>query len=133
MIRRPPRSTRTDTLFPYTTLFRSLGVRRVAGVDAVEERVGAREAAGHRAGVPVRHQAAELRLHLDGAQRGSIVLLRRGELGEDAQPVDEIGDAALPRGLAPDLQFLDPTADIRTGQPFRGLLAGVGLGRPRPT
>src|SRR3546814_13177467 len=25
MIRRPPRSTRTDTLFPYTTLFRSLG------------------------------------------------------------------------------------------------------------
>src|SRR3546814_12828492 len=25
MIRRPPRSTRTDTLFPYTTLFRSWG------------------------------------------------------------------------------------------------------------
>src|SRR3546814_10212908 len=34
MIRRPPRSTRTDTLFPYTTLFRSVGhgctVRKVA-------------------------------------------------------------------------------------------------------
>src|SRR3546814_4993984 len=27
MIRRPPRSTRTDTLFPYTTLFRSLGAQ----------------------------------------------------------------------------------------------------------
>src|SRR3546814_18924515 len=27
MMRRPPRSTRTDTLFPYTTLFRSLGAR----------------------------------------------------------------------------------------------------------
>src|SRR3546814_17384727 len=27
MIRRPPRSTRTDTLFPYTTLFRSTGLR----------------------------------------------------------------------------------------------------------
>src|SRR3546814_18083164 len=26
MIRRPPRSTRTDTLFPYTTLFRSTGM-----------------------------------------------------------------------------------------------------------
>src|SRR3546814_1093453 len=26
MIRRPPRSTRTDTLFPYTTLFRSLKI-----------------------------------------------------------------------------------------------------------
>src|SRR3546814_11175317 len=36
MIRRPPRSTRTDTLFPYTTLFRSLSVldrRRKAGGD----------------------------------------------------------------------------------------------------
>src|SRR3546814_13786987 len=28
MIRRPPRSTRTDTLFPYTTLFRSAGTRK---------------------------------------------------------------------------------------------------------
>src|SRR3546814_14479958 len=28
MIRRPPRSTRTDTLFPFTTLFRSPGRRR---------------------------------------------------------------------------------------------------------
>src|SRR3546814_12348358 len=27
MIRRPPRSTRTDTLFPYTTLFRSIRTR----------------------------------------------------------------------------------------------------------
>src|SRR3546814_8333186 len=30
MIRRPPRSTRTDTLFPYTTLFRSESRRRQA-------------------------------------------------------------------------------------------------------
>src|SRR3546814_3100576 len=30
MIRRPPRSTRTDTLFPYTTLFRSVGAGRSA-------------------------------------------------------------------------------------------------------
>src|SRR3546814_4404208 len=28
MVRRPPRSTRTDTLFPYTTLFRSLGIEQ---------------------------------------------------------------------------------------------------------
>src|SRR3546814_1098819 len=34
MIRRPPRSTRTDTLFPYTTLFRS-AVDGVAVDDAV--------------------------------------------------------------------------------------------------
>src|SRR3546814_7567230 len=31
MIRRPPRSTRTDTLFPYTTLFRSSGLVARAG------------------------------------------------------------------------------------------------------
>src|SRR3546814_16060232 len=30
MIRRPPRSTRTDTLFPYTTLFRSYGIYTAA-------------------------------------------------------------------------------------------------------
>src|SRR3546814_19165155 len=30
MIRRPPRSTRTDTLFPYTTLFRSARVSGLA-------------------------------------------------------------------------------------------------------
>src|SRR3546814_8184187 len=30
MIRRPPRSTRTDTLFPYTTLFRSSGTTRLS-------------------------------------------------------------------------------------------------------
>src|SRR3546814_20714588 len=30
MIRRPPRSTRTDTLFPYTTLFRSLAAQPCA-------------------------------------------------------------------------------------------------------
>src|SRR3546814_10292156 len=39
MIRRPPRSTRTDTLFPYTTLFRSvLGIAQAAGdADAVDD------------------------------------------------------------------------------------------------
>src|SRR3546814_5036123 len=62
MIRRPPRSTRTDTLFPYTTLFRSrLHVLLVAGgeeeldhdvdreadrdrgrIDADNDRIGAR-------------------------------------------------------------------------------------------
>src|SRR3546814_9594530 len=46
MIRRPPRSTRTDTLFPYTTLFRSHhehraahdeGQRRIPCAEDVEE------------------------------------------------------------------------------------------------
>src|SRR3546814_9425336 len=33
MIRPPPRSTRTDTLFPYTTLFRSLDLSQRLAVD----------------------------------------------------------------------------------------------------
>src|SRR3546814_6894811 len=40
MIRRPPRSTRTDTLFPYTTLFRSLApipVHRIVEVPGRRE------------------------------------------------------------------------------------------------
>src|SRR3546814_19095026 len=37
MIRRPPRSTRTDTLFPYTTLFRSLKSPVSGGDDLNDE------------------------------------------------------------------------------------------------
>src|SRR3546814_1778813 len=41
MIRRPPRSTRTDTLFPYTTLFRSdLWLRLGHRVELPDHRVG---------------------------------------------------------------------------------------------
>src|SRR3546814_4238046 len=47
MIRRPPRSTRTDTLFPYTTLFRSIAALFTA--DRLVERVIATaEALRHR-------------------------------------------------------------------------------------
>src|SRR3546814_11050533 len=58
MIRRPPRSTRTDTLFPDTTLFRS--VRRRHGR---EDRPRAR-------GVRLRHAGAEGRLTLTGPGEG---------------------------------------------------------------
>src|SRR3546814_11073691 len=45
MLRRPPRSTRTDTLFPYTTLFRSIvGDRHLA---ATEQGIGQRVAFAH--------------------------------------------------------------------------------------
>src|SRR3546814_15787425 len=55
-IRRPPRSTRTDTLFPYTTLFRSLGDLRGAqheGGDVVAERGFARRARSVGVAIPV--------------------------------------------------------------------------------
>src|SRR3546814_14868937 len=41
MLRRPPRSTRTDTLFPYTTLFRSIGgVIECAAFPVADARAG---------------------------------------------------------------------------------------------
>src|SRR3546814_8877354 len=48
MIRRPPRSTRTDTLFPYTTLFRSAGAgwRRRGARFYARPRAGSDVAAG---------------------------------------------------------------------------------------
>src|SRR3546814_15052613 len=56
MIRRPPRSTRTDTLFPYTTLFRSAGFDRQRSAFAIELELAvlhhalqAHRAIGHRA------------------------------------------------------------------------------------
>src|SRR3546814_2884870 len=41
MIRRPPRSKRTDTLFPYTTRFRSSGISRLDEIEPVGWRVEA--------------------------------------------------------------------------------------------
>src|SRR3546814_20787712 len=50
MIRRPPRSTRTDTLFPYTTLFRSpVGAVEVGEV-LLAQRLALLHALRHRAG-----------------------------------------------------------------------------------
>src|SRR3546814_18071643 len=55
MIRRPPRSTRTDTLFPYTTLFRSdLGASALAQPALGDEIVDPALALGV-AGIPVLH------------------------------------------------------------------------------
>src|SRR3546814_17347819 len=73
MIRRPPRSTRTDTLFPYTTLFRSASVPGgdggIAGAGAVawprflsQRRFGTDRASRPRAGRhPDRGDVGDLR------------------------------------------------------------------------
>src|SRR3546814_3686152 len=58
MIRRPPRSTRTDTLFPYTTLFRSGDIP--AGAPCASHRRGDGQAAGAAAG-PGRRSGAVVR------------------------------------------------------------------------
>src|SRR3546814_5271065 len=70
MIRRPPRSTRTDTLFPYTTLFRSgrqhdLAVARRQGVDGAEDDAEGQE---HREPSPI----AGLREDADAFGEGEV-------------------------------------------------------------
>src|SRR3546814_14508026 len=61
MIRRPPRSTRTDTLFPYTTLFRSQRGRGVGRsiYSTVESWAAARGATEIRLAVLEANEAAE--------------------------------------------------------------------------
>src|SRR3546814_11653840 len=63
MIRRPPRSTRTDTLFPYTTLFRSIPVRRKRRKRPLSQRrsrTGKSSCAGRCRSAPSRSPASSL-------------------------------------------------------------------------
>src|SRR3546814_16995240 len=79
MIRRPPRSTRTDTLFPYTTLFRS-GADR-ARYDPLRARHR-----GERTRLPVRGTAAGAADDGGDARLSRLHLARPGarrELAED--------------------------------------------------
>src|SRR3546814_20506447 len=56
MIRRPPRSTRTDTLFPYTTPFRSAYAEFPPGADHYEEVLEAADSSLKRALQDVRDE-----------------------------------------------------------------------------
>src|SRR3546814_9511840 len=79
MIRRPPRSTRTDTLFPYTTLFRSLQVDDHAAMHRIDR---------HRAPVDA---AAEARIFERAFQR------RRREYALVIERVERVAALALVR------------------------------------
>src|SRR3546814_14230766 len=61
MIRRPPRSTRTDTLFPYTTLFRSL--HRVHVLDVFGQELAVEADGRHRQGDEAGEGAEAEQLH----------------------------------------------------------------------
>src|SRR3546814_5428701 len=75
MIRRPPRSTRTDTLFPYTTLFRS---RPQLFVRCHSLRDAQRAFRSYPRG-PGRWRAPVPGLAADGADRGSDEVTHRSE------------------------------------------------------
>src|SRR3546814_5829170 len=83
MIRRPPRSTRTDTLSPYTTLFRSVVVlQRIQVRQLLDQRRDDQEAHAHRDRDP-----ADLRVHLKHDLLGGIAArgcFRAGGAGDHA-------------------------------------------------
>src|SRR3546814_13011558 len=80
MIRRPPRSTRTDTLFPYTTLFRSEDQLVARGRELADDAVGIRPLV-HALHVGCFHLVAEMRL--DRAA-GHVVAVRPAEVADGA-------------------------------------------------
>src|SRR3546814_15825091 len=88
MIRRPPRSTRTDTLFPYTTLFRSQHVLR--------------QGQHHRARAPRGGGVEGTADHLRDAPGVIDLGHPLGELAEHAAVVDLLERLALGH-VAPDL------------------------------
>src|SRR3546814_949401 len=111
MIRRPPRSTRTDTLLPYTTLFRSLRPQRDRGAAGVARRgagsgvrapvvrqgggaQGPRPRAGVRPG-QARIRAARRRLGAGGLRSGA-----GPAIGLDAARVHTDAGVPGPPGLA---------------------------------
>src|SRR3546814_20459815 len=100
MIRRPPRSTRTDTLFPYTTLFRS-----DQPVPAELDHQGQQpdDAEGHMQ--PVRPDQRE-----EGGQEGAA-LRRRADVDQMLELIEldrEVGGAAQHGNRKPDLCAAHP-------------------------
>src|SRR3546814_1169124 len=121
MIRRPPRSTRTDTLFPYTTLCRSVPFERVAAAARHHEFVAAlvqlgpdifhhvrtrgvraarlpnvHEALAHRAiGEDIDDERGHFRAKDRTVELARVVLAER--FGEERAAADHIADPAAAR------------------------------------
>src|SRR3546814_15107756 len=101
MIRRPPRSTRTDTLFPYTTLFRS--IEAVLADGTTDHWVTVLEAAGVPCG-PV-YDYGQMFSDPQVVHRGMVQHATDAELGDVPHirtPI-RIGDDIRVRTVAPQL------------------------------
>src|SRR3546814_3240553 len=97
MIRRPPRSTRTDTLFPYTTLFRSRYFVRAIGRNLTDKRykIGSQVVGGLWANSQYdRGYGAELENNLDVGQR-ILQMLRSEEHTSELQSLMRISYAVF--------------------------------------
>src|SRR3546814_14237036 len=105
MIRRPPRSTRTDTLFPYTTLFRSFQVgvhilRHKSDVDASGRALSdIAEVALRGLYGPVVEDLARAHGHLAGSGLAVVAL---GKLGSREMTVSSDLDLVFLYELSPE-------------------------------
>src|SRR3546814_20061838 len=110
MIRRPPRSTRTDTLFPYTTLFRSVAAPR---------RVERRERFVHQQDFGGREQRAADRdtLRLAARQAARPAVEQRAAAEEGGRLV---GAHPAVGGVRERMAVDQGRANTRVGEPQRG-------------
>src|SRR3546814_13616738 len=98
-LRRPPRSTRTDTLFPYTTLFRSL---MLDAMGSKANPLGLLKSMIRRSGEPVIRQAALAAMKLLGQQfvMGETIdaaVKRADKEKSELASFDMLGEAARDR------------------------------------
>src|SRR3546814_13730414 len=129
MIRRPPRSTRTDTLFPYTTLFRSkaipLAEQTCSAVGAAVPESGEVEFDQGTIGdvLPNRRKIGGLeQAHTDGVETGQqrLTLSLPTFQGSDhtsgrTRFIGTVGQFALVDGFGPRLPAQTPNADRNHG------------------
>src|SRR3546814_12727006 len=99
MIRRPPRSTRTDTLFPYTTLFRSRPAPPDRNDDPRWRRRRVRRARVEPITLASRRRCASRRLAMARRQLGCLAPAAEGAAG---------GERRLGRIRRPERVLADP-------------------------
>src|SRR3546814_8682750 len=106
MLRLPPRSTRTDTLFPYTTLFRSVDEFEAGPILEVVQ-IGTRELSGGEEVEPAQKSAARIfALEIIGGiekplPSGLALTARQRPKGVEA-PRDRAGEAELALAIGRD-------------------------------
>src|SRR3546814_18375259 len=112
MIRRPPRSTRTDTLFPYTTLFRSF-----LPIDLIRQHP-------HRQCVKIGTIIVQYRTIVTGEQISGLsgaVGFEQGrlDLAVGPEPVQRLNPRSAPLGhRAPAAVTVEPAGAARRDEPF---------------
>src|SRR3546814_18794633 len=126
MIRRPPRSTRTDTLFPYTTLFRSLSRLDEGAPDVVVADDAELEGNAGLLGIADCRRDAGIR-HRDDDVGGHPALL--GQDMADALARLVAGDALHHRVAPGEVDVLEDAAPPQP-QGDRATLVDAGLDEP---